>query len=89
LRYQLLKLFAHSQSIIATITKAESHGTRSDLSAVKAEITTERFHRALLFGAADAILVTREPVSVGPHERRTAAVVPAERASMSGQTRRH
>jgi hypothetical protein len=48
------------------MTKVESHSTRSDLSAVKAEITPERFPRALLFVAADAILVTSQPVSVRP-----------------------
>jgi hypothetical protein len=50
----------------ATITKVESHSTRTDVSDVKTEITRDRFPRALLFAAADAILVTREPVSVGP-----------------------
>jgi hypothetical protein len=61
--------------------KAESQSTRSDLLA-KAEITTEQFLRTLLFGTADAILVTREPVSVGPRGRWTVA-------SMTGQMPRH
>jgi hypothetical protein len=41
--YQLSKPFPHSQIIIATITKAESHSTRRDIPAVKVEITTEHF----------------------------------------------
>jgi hypothetical protein len=65
--------------MIASITKAGSHSTSSDLSAVKAEITPERFPRHLLFTAAGAILVTREPVSVGPRGRWTGAVVAAVR----------
>jgi hypothetical protein len=73
--YQLSKLFDHSLIIIATISKTESHGTRCDLSAVKTQITTERFPRALLFTAADAILVTREPVSVSPRGQWTVATV--------------
>jgi hypothetical protein len=77
--YQLSESFAHSLIIIATITKAESHSTRTDVSALKAEITPERIPHALLFAAADAILVTREPVSVGSHGRWTVAVVAAAR----------
>jgi hypothetical protein len=46
-------------SFSAIIGKAESHIARSDLSAVKAEITPERLRRALLFTPADAILVSR------------------------------
>jgi hypothetical protein len=65
--------------LFATITKAESHNTRNDLSAVKADITTERFLRPLLFAAADAILETRKPVSVGPRGRWTVAIVAAAR----------
>jgi hypothetical protein len=61
--------------IIATITKAKWHSARSDLPAVKAEITTERFPHTLLFAAADAILVSREPVSVGPRGRWIGAAV--------------
>jgi hypothetical protein len=77
--YQSSKSFTHSQRVIATITKAESQSTRSGLSAVKAEITTERFPRALVLAPADGILVTREPVWVGPRGRWTAAVVAAAR----------
>jgi hypothetical protein len=73
------KPLTHSQSIIVIITKAESHSIRSNLSAVKVEITAEGFPRALLFAAADAILVTGQPVSVGSRRRRTAAVVAAAR----------
>jgi hypothetical protein len=40
--YQSSKPFTHSLIIIATIAKAESHSTSSDLSAVKTEITTIR-----------------------------------------------
>jgi hypothetical protein len=65
----------HSQSIKATITKAESHRTRSNLLAVKVETTPERFPRTLLFAAASAILVTLEPVSVGSRGRWTLAIV--------------
>jgi hypothetical protein len=57
------------QEVVASITKAESHSTHSDLSAVKAEITTERFPHGLLFTAADAILVTCELVPVGVRGR--------------------
>jgi hypothetical protein len=57
--YQLSKLFSHSQVIIGAITNAEWRSTRSDLPAVKAEITTDRFPRAFLFTAADAIVATR------------------------------
>jgi hypothetical protein len=57
------------------IGKAESGSTRSDLPAVEAETTTEHLPCAFLFAAADAILVTREPVSVGPRGRRTVAIV--------------
>jgi hypothetical protein len=67
----------HSQSIFATITKAESPSTRSDQSAVKAESTTKYFPRSLALSAADAILATREPVSVRLHGRWTAAVAAA------------
>jgi hypothetical protein len=59
MNYQLSKPFTHSQSIIATMSNAESHSTRGDLSAVKAETTPEHFSRALLFAVANAILVTR------------------------------
>jgi hypothetical protein len=52
-----------------TIAKAESHSTRSDLSAVKVEITTKHFPRPLLFAAANAILVTGQPFSVGSRGR--------------------
>jgi hypothetical protein len=83
--YQLSKPFTHSLIIIATIKKAESHSNHNDLPAAEAEITPEHFPRALLFATADAILVTREPVSVGPRGRWTVAVV----ASITGQTRRH
>jgi hypothetical protein len=69
--YQLSNLFAQPQVIITTITEADSHIARSDLLAVKAEITTERFPRALSFAAADVILGTRQPVSVGPRGRWT------------------
>jgi hypothetical protein len=62
-------------TIIATIAKAESHSTCSDISAVKAEITTERFPRVLVFAVSDAILVTREPVLVCPRGRWTMAIV--------------
>jgi hypothetical protein len=75
-----------------TITKAKPHSTRSDLSAIKDEKTTGRFPRALLFAAADAILVTREPVSVGARGRWTVAVVVVMTggiAAMTGQMRRH
>jgi hypothetical protein len=48
-------------------------------SAIKAEITPERFPRPLLLAAADAILVTRKPVSVGPRGRWTVVVVAAVR----------
>jgi hypothetical protein len=75
LSYQSSKPFTHSQIIIATIAKAEWHSTRSDLSAVKAGITTEPLPRALLFATADAILVTRQPVSAGSRGRWTVAVV--------------
>jgi hypothetical protein len=75
LSYQLSKPSTHSQIIIATIKKAESHSNHNDLPAAEAEITPERFPRALLFAAADAILVIREPVSVGPRGRWTVAVV--------------
>jgi hypothetical protein len=73
--YQSSKPFTHFLIIIATILKAELHGARSDLSVVKVEITTERFPGALLFTAADAILVTRKPVSVGRRGGWTVAMV--------------
>jgi hypothetical protein len=79
--YQSSKPLTYSQSIIATIPKAKSQSTRSDLSAVKAEITTEPFPRALLFAAAEAIRVTGEPLSVGPRGRWTGAVEAAEAAA--------
>jgi hypothetical protein len=72
--YHLSKLFIHSQIIIATAKKAEWHSTRSDLPPVEAEITTERCSRALLFAPADAIIVTRQPVSVG-HRGRSAVTI--------------
>jgi hypothetical protein len=50
---------------------SECYSTRSDLPAVGAEITTEHCCHALLFAAAGAILVTRQPVSVG-HRGRSA-----------------
>jgi hypothetical protein len=75
LSYQSSKPFTHSQIIIVTIAKTEWHSTGSNLSAVKAGITAERLPRALLFAAADAILVTRQPVSVGLRGRWTVAVV--------------
>jgi hypothetical protein len=70
---------------VTTIGAISQWGTNSgrmstsDLSAVKSEITPERFPRALLFAAAEAILVTREPVSVGPCRRWTVAIVVAAR----------
>jgi hypothetical protein len=73
----LSRAFAHSQVIIATTAKAESNSTCGDLSAVKVQITPERVSRALLFAAADAILVTRQPASVGQRGRSTVAVVVA------------
>jgi hypothetical protein len=73
--YQLSKPFTHSRIIIASITKAESRSTRCDLSAVEVKITPELFCRALLFAGADAIRVTREPVSVGRLGQWTVAVV--------------
>jgi hypothetical protein len=73
--YQLSKLFTHSQIVIATVTKSESPSSGSNLSAVKAETTRERFRRALLFAAADAILVTHPNRLVGHGGRWTAAVV--------------
>jgi hypothetical protein len=51
----------------------------ADPSAVKVEITTECFPGALLFAAAEATLVTRQPVSVGLRGRWTVAVVAATR----------
>jgi hypothetical protein len=75
----LSRPFAHSQINIATITKAESNSTCRDLSAIKVQITPECFSRALLFAAADAILVTRQPASVGQRGRSTVAVVAAVR----------
>jgi hypothetical protein len=77
--YQLSELFIHSLIIIATNTKAESHRTRTVLSVVKADITPERFPRSLLFAAADPILVTHQPVSVGSRGRSTVAVVAGAR----------
>jgi hypothetical protein len=68
--YQLSKPFAHFQIIIATITKAESHGAHSNLPAVKVEIAQQRFPRALLFDATTAILVTCEPGSWVPVDDR-------------------
>jgi hypothetical protein len=79
--YQLSKPFTQPQIIIAAITKAESHSTRSDPPDVKAEITTERFPRSLLFAAADAIPATRQTVSVGHHGRWTVAIVAAARGT--------
>jgi hypothetical protein len=79
MNYQLSKLFIHSLIIIAIAKKAEWHRTRSDLPAVKVEITPERFPRPLLFAAADPIFVTREPVSVGPRGRSTVAIVAGAR----------
>jgi hypothetical protein len=79
MNYQLSKPLTHSLSSIATITEAESHSTRSDLSAVKAEITPEHFPRALLVAAADAILMNREPVSIGSRGRSTVAVLAVAR----------
>jgi hypothetical protein len=38
--HQLSKPLNHSQIIVATITKVDSHSTRCDLSAIKAEIAT-------------------------------------------------
>jgi hypothetical protein len=69
----------HSLIVIESISKAESHSTGSDLSTVKAEITTEHFPRALLFAAADPILVTRDPVFVGLWGHWTVAVVATAR----------
>jgi hypothetical protein len=74
----------HSHIIIATIPKAELHSTGSDLPAVKDEITTERFPRALLFAATGAILVTREPVSLSLRGRWTGAAVAAARGIDDG-----
>jgi hypothetical protein len=74
----VIKPYTHFLIVIATITKAESHSTRSDRPAVKAEITTERFPRAFLFAAADKILVTRQPGLVGPRGQWTIAVVATE-----------
>jgi hypothetical protein len=73
--YQLSKPFTHSLIIISTITKAESHSTRSDISATKAEIAIDRFPHAVLFTAADLIVVTRESVLVSPRRRWTGSVV--------------
>jgi hypothetical protein len=77
--YQLPKPFTHSQIIIATITKAESHSTRSDLLAVEVEITRECLSQALLFAAAGASRMARESVSVGSCGRWTAEAVAAAR----------
>jgi hypothetical protein len=82
LNYQLsvIKAICSFLIIIASIAKPESPGTRSDLSTVEAEITRERFPRALLLASADAILMTREPVSVGPRGRWTVGAVAAARS---------
>jgi hypothetical protein len=53
---------------------------------VKAEITLGRFPGALLFAAADAILVTREPVSVVPLGGWAVAAVAGRVASMPRET---
>jgi hypothetical protein len=63
---QLSKLLTRSQIIIATMMKAELYSTGSDLPALKEEITTGRLPRPLLVAAADAILVTRQPIWVRP-----------------------
>jgi hypothetical protein len=47
--HQSSKPLTHCQIIIATITKAQSHSTRRELSAGKTEITTERFPGKMTF----------------------------------------
>jgi hypothetical protein len=51
--------FIPNSSFSITNGKVESRGTRSDLSAVKADLTSEGLPCALLFTATDAILVPR------------------------------